>query len=136
VALYGHGSRGGGARGGRAITFASDAHTTDALAGNFYEAMAMVARNSAGEQRLPEPADARDERQGLAPSWAAQDGRSRSFQSTSEREVGGLPAAKISGSAKASAQQAPVRSGRFRGSARSLPYRSAASPRRAQPNKP
>jgi histidinol-phosphatase (PHP family) len=42
VALYGHGSRGGGARGGRAITFASDAHTTDALAGNFYEAMAMA----------------------------------------------------------------------------------------------
>jgi hypothetical protein len=28
--------------GGRAITFASDAHTTDALAGNFYEATAMA----------------------------------------------------------------------------------------------
>jgi histidinol-phosphatase (PHP family) len=30
--------------GGRAITFASDVHTTDALAGNFYEAMAMAER--------------------------------------------------------------------------------------------
>jgi histidinol-phosphatase (PHP family) len=28
--------------GGRAITFASGAHTTDALASNFYEAMAMA----------------------------------------------------------------------------------------------
>src|SRR5829696_9525767 len=28
--------------GGRAITFGSDAHTTDWLAGNFYEAMAMA----------------------------------------------------------------------------------------------
>jgi hypothetical protein len=27
---------------GRVITFASDAHTTDALASNFYEAMAMA----------------------------------------------------------------------------------------------
>jgi hypothetical protein len=69
----------------------------------------------------------------------------RSFQSTSQREVGGLPggrlrptrgerrrsthraaAAKISGSALGFSQLALVRSGRFRGSARSLPYRDAA----------
>jgi hypothetical protein len=42
VALYGHGSGSGGARKAARITFASDAHTTDALAGNFYEATAMA----------------------------------------------------------------------------------------------
>jgi hypothetical protein len=43
VALCSHGSDSCGAKeGGRAITIASDAHTTDALANNFYEAMAMA----------------------------------------------------------------------------------------------
>jgi hypothetical protein len=37
-----------GEEAGRAITFASDAHTTDALAGNFYEA-----HGNGGARRLP-----------------------------------------------------------------------------------
>ena len=40
--------------GGRAITFASDAHTTDALAGNFYEAMAMAEHFGFRPGRRPE----------------------------------------------------------------------------------
>jgi histidinol phosphatase-like PHP family hydrolase len=40
--------------GGRAITFASDAHTTDALAGNFYEAMAMAEHFGFRQGRHPE----------------------------------------------------------------------------------
>jgi histidinol-phosphatase (PHP family) len=40
--------------GGRAITFASDAHTTDALAGNFYEAMAMAEHFGFRRGRHPE----------------------------------------------------------------------------------
>jgi histidinol-phosphatase (PHP family) len=40
--------------GGRAITFASDAHTTDALASNFYEAMAMAEHSGFRQGRQPE----------------------------------------------------------------------------------
>jgi histidinol-phosphatase (PHP family) len=40
--------------GGRAITFASDAHTADALAGNFYEAMAMAEHFGFRQGRHPE----------------------------------------------------------------------------------
>jgi histidinol-phosphatase (PHP family) len=40
--------------GGRAITFASDAHTTDALASNFYEAMAMAEHFGFRQGRHPE----------------------------------------------------------------------------------
>ena len=40
--------------GGRAITFASDAHTTDALASNFYEAMAMAEHFGFRQGRQPE----------------------------------------------------------------------------------
>jgi histidinol-phosphatase (PHP family) len=40
--------------GGRTITFASDAHTTDALAGNFYEAMAMAEHFGFRRGRRPE----------------------------------------------------------------------------------
>jgi histidinol phosphatase-like PHP family hydrolase len=40
--------------GGRAITFASDAHTTDALAGNFYEAMALAEHFGFRQGRHPE----------------------------------------------------------------------------------
>ena len=39
---------------GRAITLASDAHTTDALAGNFYEAMAMAEHFGFRQGRHPE----------------------------------------------------------------------------------
>jgi hypothetical protein len=35
--------------GGRAITFASDVHTTDALAGNFYEAMARLSASASAK---------------------------------------------------------------------------------------
>jgi histidinol-phosphatase (PHP family) len=40
--------------GGRAITFASDAHTTNALANNLYEAMAMTEHFSFRQGRQPE----------------------------------------------------------------------------------
>jgi histidinol-phosphatase (PHP family) len=38
----------------RGITFASDAHTTDALASNFYEAMAMAEHFGFRQGRQPE----------------------------------------------------------------------------------
>ena len=40
--------------GGRAIKFASDAHTTDALATNFYEAMATAEHFGFRQGRQPE----------------------------------------------------------------------------------
>ncbi len=40
--------------GGRAITFGSDAHTTEAVAGNFYEAMAMAEHFGFRQGRQPE----------------------------------------------------------------------------------
>jgi histidinol-phosphatase (PHP family) len=46
--------RGGGARTVACITSASDAHTTDALAGNFYEAMAMAEHFGFRQGRHPE----------------------------------------------------------------------------------
>jgi hypothetical protein len=52
--------RSGGARTVACITFASDAHTTDALAGNFYEAMAIAEHFGFRQGRHPEdfgPAD-------------------------------------------------------------------------------